>query len=41
MHIAEKLLLISKVELGQDDMTFEDYLIMEGGDVIEVKYCMS
>ena len=34
-------LLISKVQLGQDEMPFEDYLTMKGEDIIGAKYCMS
>ena len=33
--------LKSKLQLGQDEMPFEDYLMMEGEDIIEAKYCMS
>ena len=29
------------MKIGQDEMPFEDYLIMEGEDIIEVDYCMS
>ena len=32
--------LISKLQFGQGEMPFEDYLIMEGEDIIEVEYCM-
>ena len=30
-----------KLQLGQDEIPFEDYLIMKGEDIIEVEYCMS
>jgi hypothetical protein len=30
-----------KIVAWQDEMTFEDYVIMEGEDNIKVKYCMS
>ena len=33
--------LISKRQLGQDEMAFEDYMIMEGEFILEVEYCMS
>jgi hypothetical protein len=33
-------LLISKLQLGHGEMPFEDYLIMEDEDNIEVEYCM-
>ena len=29
-----------KIKLTQDEMPFEDYLIMEGECIIEVDYCM-
>ena len=32
--------LISKLQLGQDELPFEDYLMMKGEDIIEAKYCM-
>ena len=31
---------ISKLQLGQDEMLFGDYMIMEGEDNVEAKYCM-
>ena len=34
-------LLISKLQLGSDEMSFEEYVVMEGEDIIEVEYCMS
>lgn len=34
-------LLISKLSFGEYEMPFEDYLILEGEDIIEVGYCMS
>ena len=34
-------LLISKLQLGQDEMSFKDYMIMKGEDIIEVEFCMS
>lgn len=34
-------LLISKLWLGQDEMSFKDYLIIEGEDNIKVEDCMS
>ena len=33
-------LLISQLELGQDEMPFEDYLIMEDEDIMGAQYCM-
>ena len=33
--------LISNLQLGQYEMPFENYLIMEGENIIEVEYCMS
>ena len=33
-------LLILKLQFGQDDMPFEDYMIMKGKDIIEVEYGM-
>ena len=33
-------LLISKLQLGQDEMPFEDNLIMRDEDIIEVEYYM-
>ena len=34
-------LLISNLQLGQDEMPLEGYLIMKGEDIIVVEYCMS
>jgi hypothetical protein len=34
-------LLISKLQLGSDEMPFEEYVVMEGEDIIEAEYCMS
>jgi hypothetical protein len=34
-------LLISKLQLGWDEMPFEEYVVMEGDDIIEAEYCMS
>jgi hypothetical protein len=34
-------LLISKLQLGSYEMPFEEYVVMEGEDIIEVGYCMS
>ena len=34
-------LLISKLQLGSDEMPFEENVVMEGEDVIEAEYCMS
>ena len=33
-------LLRSKLQLGQDEMPFVDFLIMEGEDIIQVEYCI-
>ena len=33
-------LFISKLQLGQYEMPFEDYFIMESKDIINVEYCM-
>ena len=33
-------LLISKVQLGSYEMPFEEYVVMEGEDIIHVEYCM-
>jgi len=30
----------SKLQFGQDDILFEDYMIMEGKDIIKVEYGM-
>ena len=34
-------LLISKLQLGSDEMPFEEDVVMEGEDIIEAEYCMS
>ena len=34
-------LLISKLQLGSYEMPFEEYVVMEGEDIIEAEYCMS
>ena len=34
-------LLISKLQFGSDEMPFEEYVVMEGEDIIEAEYCMS
>ena len=31
---------ISKLQFGQDEMPFENHLIMKGEGIIEVEYCM-
>ena len=33
-------LLISKLQLGSNEMPFEEYVVMEGEDIIEAEYCM-
>lgn len=33
--------LVLKLYLGQDDMPIEDYVIMEGANIIEVEYWMT
>ena len=32
--------LISKLQLGHDEMSFKDYLILKGEDIIQAGYCV-
>lgn len=40
-HYGGSQALVLKLYLGQDEVSFEDYLIMKGANIIEAEYCMT